>query len=100
MKQLMELVGGLVLLVGGLGTFGLQGLQSTQAVQSMAVGQAKKVVETEKVETEKAVQVREVETKEKEEYYDYKEDVEVEMWEKMKAHYKDYAGGVGDEQSN
>jgi hypothetical protein len=35
-----------------------------------------------------------------EEYYDYKEAGEEELWEKMKAYYKDYAGGVVDEQHN
>jgi hypothetical protein len=58
--KLMELVGGLMLLVGGLSglsMFGLQGLhttQGTQAVQTMRVDSFKKAVQaTQGVEAEK-----------------------------------------------
>jgi uncharacterized iron-regulated membrane protein len=102
MKQIMELVGGLVILFGGLSTlsmFGLQGTQGTQAVQSMAVGSPPKKV----VQVIQRVEVGEgqvnLQTKTTEEYYNYKEEEE-ELWEKMKAYYKDYAGGGIDEQHN
>jgi hypothetical protein len=108
MKQLVEMIGGLFLLFGGLSTLGLQGLKATQSMQSMAVGAVgspKKEVKAEEKQvnlqtTLNATGNATEEAKTPEEYYDYKEDWE--MWEKMKFHYKDYyyAGGVGDEQSN
>jgi hypothetical protein len=110
MKEVMELVGGLVILFGGLGALGVQGMQGLHKTQTaVAVGQVKKanqasvqaVEENKTVEDNKTVGGR----AEREEYYDYKEEGELEMWEKMKAHYKDYAyedvaGGDGNEQSN
>jgi len=102
MKGLMELVGGLMLLVGGLSGLSMFGLQGTQAVQSMAVGSPPKEV----VQVIQRVEVGggqvNLQTK-TEEYYDYKKEGEEELWEKIRAHYKDYkdyAGGGIDEQSN
>jgi len=96
--KLMELVGGLVLLFGGLSTLSSFGLQGTQAVQTMTmgVGSVKKAVQ--EVEAEKKQTNLQTKT---EEYYDYnKEESGKELWEKMKVYYKDYAGGGIDEQHN
>ena len=99
--KLMELVGGLVLLFGGLSGLSMFGLQGTQAVQSMAVGSPPKKV----VQVIQRVEVGEgqvnLQTK-TEEYYDYnKEESGKELWEKMKVYYRDYhAGGGIDEQHN
>ena len=99
--KLMELVGGLMLLFGGLSTlstFGLQGEQAVQSIQAVAVGGQVK----EQVNLETKTLGRE--EKDREEYYDYnKEESGKELWEKMKAYYKDYkdvVGGVENEQSN
>ena len=110
MKNIIELVGGLVIMLGGLsalglhGVQGLQGLQATQAtrvpVQTLQSGQAVQAnVQSKQVEEKKRIE----ELKGEQEYYDYKEEGEKELWEKMKAHYKDvyYVRGGGiDEQSN
>jgi hypothetical protein len=109
MKQIMELVGGLMLLFGGLSslsTFGLQGMQGTQGITQATVqsiqamqagaegGQVKEQINLETKNLER-------EEKDSKEYYDYKEEGGEELWEKMKVYYKDYrAGGGIDEQHN
>jgi hypothetical protein len=103
MKSIVELVGGLMLLFGGLFTLGLQGVQGLQATQAtQAPVQALQPVQLEQMERKRIEELKEVEqAKTTEEYYDYKEEGEVELWEKMKAHYyKDVyfvRGGMIDE---
>ena len=106
MKSIVELIGGLMLLFGGLSTLGLQGIQAIQAIQAtQATWQAIQHSTQAHVQTEQAVERRIEQAKTTEEYYDYKEEGERELWEKMKAYYKDayykeVKGGEMNEQFN